>query len=78
MHILTASFAPRKNDCFRVYVPGKSQPVPKIIPAQLAITIDEISIVPCIQITRTDCHPKPLGKKYVLKASQHKAIAPHK
>lgn len=65
MHILTASFALRKNDCLRVYVPGKSQPVPNIIPAQLATTIEEISIVPCIQITSTDCQPNPCEKKYI-------------
>ena len=62
MQIFWASFSDFKKDCFRVYVPGNNQPKPSINPAQLAITMDDISIVPCIQITNTDCQPSPCEK----------------
>ncbi len=47
--ILRPSFAPFKNETFREYVFGKRMLLPITIPAQPAITITEISMVPCNQ-----------------------------
>src|SRR5450759_4809780 len=65
MQIFMASLAALKKDCFLVYVPGNKNPKPNISPAQLAITIAEISSVPCIHITITDCQPNPCEKKCI-------------
>ena len=61
----STTFAPFKapflNDTPRGKVPGKSQELPMISPAPPAITMEVISIVPWIQIVRTEVSNKPLA-----------------
>jgi hypothetical protein len=61
--ILTPSFAPLFKECSLLSVPGKRMLLPSTKPAAPDIMMEDISRVPCIQMTRTDCHPNPFEKK---------------
>jgi hypothetical protein len=63
MAIFMPCLAPRFNDSMREKVFGKSIELPKTNPAAPAITMDDISSVPCIHITNTDAIPRFLLKK---------------
>ena len=61
--IFNPAFAPFFTDTKRVCVLGKSKLLPKMRPAAPAMINDEISNVPWIHMTSTDCKPRPLLKK---------------
>lgn len=63
MSIFEPSLAPLFIDANRLKVPGKIMLLPRIKPAAPAMMIEEISNVPCIQITSIDFNPRPLSKK---------------
>jgi len=59
------SRAPRFSESILLCVFGNSKLLPRIKPAAPAIMIAEISSVPCIHTTSTDCHPRFFMKKKV-------------
>src|SRR5450631_479098 len=61
--IFIPSFAPRLREGILLKVPGNRRLLPKTRPAAPAIIMEDISSVPCIQITSTDFHPRPFEKK---------------
>ena len=61
--IFIPSFAPRFREYNRLCVPGNRMLLPRTKPAAPAMMIEDISSVPCIQTTSTDCHPSPFEKK---------------
>ena len=59
------SRAPRFRESILLCVFGNNKLLPRIKPAAPAMMIAEISRVPCIQTTSTDCQPRFFMKKNV-------------
>ena len=59
MMILMARLVDNCNEVDRLYVPGKSKPLPSTYPAAPAMIMAEISMVPCIQIVKNEVIKSP-------------------
>ena len=65
MNSFTASLAPFKKEVSLLRLPGNNMPLPNTIPAPPAIMMQDISIVPWIQIAKKESINRPfVTKKY--------------